>query len=598
MAMTHRTAEFVDFMGQDREAKAIAELWTRWNDARQKDMELKRETRNYVFATDTRSTSGQKLPWRNSTTIPKLCQLRDSFHANYMARLFPNDDWLSFEADEQTAAVQQKRKALEAYIGTKLKDMDFRTTMSKLVYDFIDYGNAFAGVEWRLDKVEDEEDGTDTISYVGPHVYRISPEDIVFDITADAFEHTPVVIRSIKSMGDFEKDILTNPFLQYDPEAVNKLREQRRQVKGRCANDKAFKRWQGLSIDGFGSIDDYYNSGYIEILEFTGDWYDAETGELHTNVLITVADRTTVLRSIKNPVWGGRKLITHVGWRLRPDNLLAMGPLDNLVGIQYRIDHLENLRADAADMALLPVIKRKGWVEDFEWEPLANINVGDDGDVAVVNAGNIDLVTADNMIERYMALMEKLAGHPSEAMGFRTPGEKTAYEVQRLENSSDRVFNDKIGYFEQVFVEKNVNLVAIMARQYFSGTEKVKIVDSTYGAELFVTVTKQDLLSKGKFRAMGARHFAENAILLQNMNNFANSALAQDEGIALHISGKKKAFLVEKWLGMGRFNLVEEFSGLQEKQELQAMLAQQQQPQDQEEMNGQPGPSAGGGLPL
>jgi hypothetical protein len=27
-----------------------------------------------------------------------------------------------------------------------------------------------------------------------------------------------------------------------------------------------------------------------------------------------------------------------------------MGPLDNLVGLQYRIDHLENAKADALDL--------------------------------------------------------------------------------------------------------------------------------------------------------------------------------------------------------------------------------------------------------
>lgn len=574
MAQTHRTAEFKTWLGQEKEAAAIAELWTRWNDARMADMELKKETRNYVFATSTKTTSNNKLPWRNSTTIPKLCQIRDNLHANYMARLFPNDDWLSWEADAPEAATVEKQRAMEAYTATKLRDMDFRNIVSKLVYDYIDYGNAFAGVEWVLERIEEEQDGTDTIAYVGPSVYRISPEDIVFDITASSFEKSPVITRSIKSMGDFEKDILTNPLLQYDPAAVAKLREQRKSIKGRCVSDKAFSRWEGLNIDGFGSVSDYYNSGTIELLEFEGDWYDDETGELHQNVLITIADRSIVLRNLKNPVWGGRKLKCHVGWRLRPDNLFAMGPLDNLVGIQYRIDHLENLKADAADMTLFPVIKRKGWVEDFEWGPGTNINVGDDGDVAVVNAGNVDLVTADNMIGQYMALMEEMAGAPREAMGFRTPGEKTMYEVQRMENAANRIFDDKIGYFEQLFVEKLVNLVALLSRQYFAGQQQVASLDPTYGAVEFLTITKEDLLSRGKFRAVGARHFQENSVLLQNMNNFANSGLGQDQSLRMHISNKKMAHLIENWLGMRRFSLVQEYAGLAEQAEAQQMMQQ------------------------
>lgn len=50
--------------------------------------------------------------------------------------------------------------------------------------------------------------------------------------------------------------------------------------------------------------------------------------------------------------WLGKTSIVHAGWRYRPDNLWAMGPLDNIVGMQYRIDHLENLKADAMDLAV------------------------------------------------------------------------------------------------------------------------------------------------------------------------------------------------------------------------------------------------------
>lgn len=572
MAVTHRTAEFKKWLGQEREAEAVAELWQRWSDAQREDMNLKREARNYVFATSTRTTSNSQLPWRNSTTVPKLCQIRDNLHANYMAALFPNEDWLEWEADSKDAATTAKRRALEAYTHAKLRDMDFRTVVSRLVYDYIDYGNAFAGVEWRLDRVT-ESDGTDTVAYAGPSVYRISPEDIVFDITAASFEQSPVIVRSIKSMGDFEKDMRSNPLLKYDPAQVGKLRENRKNVKGKIAGDKGFARWKGLQIDGFGTIEQYFNSGFIEILEFEGDWYDAETGTLYENQLITVADRSIVLRNIPNPVWGGRKAKCHVGWRLRPDNLLAMGPLDNLIGIQYRIDHLENLKADAADMTLFPIYKVKGWVDDFEWGPGVRVDVGDDGDISPVTSP-VDLVTADNMIAAYMALMEEMAGAPREAAGFRTPGEKTAYEVQRLENAAGRIFQDKIGYFEQTFIERLVNLCTIHAREYMAGPVEVRTTDNAYGAVEFVSVTKDDLLSRGKFRAMGARHFAEKATLLQNLNNFANSALGQDPGVRVHISNKNLAHLVEDMLGMRRFSLVSEYVGVAEALELQQMQQQ------------------------
>ena len=51
--------------------------------------------RNFLFATDTSKTSVGGLPWKNSTTLPKLTQIRDNLHANYMSAVFPNDNWLN-----------------------------------------------------------------------------------------------------------------------------------------------------------------------------------------------------------------------------------------------------------------------------------------------------------------------------------------------------------------------------------------------------------------------------------------------------------------------------------------------------------------------
>lgn len=590
MAMKGRVAEFTSFLGQEREAKAIAELWQRWKDAREPDMRQKRELRNYLFATSTETTTNSSLPWRNKTTLPKLCQLRDNLHANYMARLFPNGDWLTFEAHDEDAASMDKRNAMEAYITTKLDDMGFETIMSQLVLDFIDYGNAFASVEWVREAIEEDSDGTATQVYIGPKVFRISPEDIVFDVTASSFEGSPVITRSIMSMGDFEKSLRNNPGLQYDEEAVAKLRETRKQMAGRIAGDKAFARWKGLQIDGFGTLEDYFTSGFLEVLEFEGDWYDSDTGELHENVLITVVDRCHVLRRIKNPSWGGRKMKVHVGWRLRPDNLVAMGPLDNLVGMQYRIDHLENLKADALDMTLFPMLKVKGWVEDFEIGPGEKVNVGDEGDVSSVYIPN-DVLSADNEIGFYMEMMEQMAGAPRDAMGFRTPGEKTKYEVQRLENAANRVFDSKVVFFEKNFVERVINLCLIQARQNFTGQEaNIRAIDQSYGAQQFITIQKSDLMSRGMFKAIGARHHAEYGNFIQNLSTFMNSSLGQDAGFRAHMSNKAMVRAMEQWMGFRRFKLFGEFKGLQEQVEAQ-QVAQSLAPQPP------PGGPEGGGVP-
>ena len=92
--MSKKVLEFGAAFHQDGEAKYIANTWFNFNSQRFSKIADWKELRNYIFATDTRTTSNQTLPWKNSTTLPKLCQIRDNLHSNYISALFPNDDWL------------------------------------------------------------------------------------------------------------------------------------------------------------------------------------------------------------------------------------------------------------------------------------------------------------------------------------------------------------------------------------------------------------------------------------------------------------------------------------------------------------------------
>lgn len=87
--MSGRTIEINNILDRDQLAEDISIKYQSWNDRRRPWLEEKKELRNYIFATDTRKTSNNKLPWKNSTTTPKICQIRDNLHANYRADSVP-----------------------------------------------------------------------------------------------------------------------------------------------------------------------------------------------------------------------------------------------------------------------------------------------------------------------------------------------------------------------------------------------------------------------------------------------------------------------------------------------------------------------------
>ena len=139
-----RPAELGSLISGNDTGRKVANLWDRLNVQRQGIRNEWKEQRNFVFATDTSKTSQSDNGWKNSTTIPKLTQIRDNLHSNYMSALFPNDDWLRWEAYNSDASIKDKANAIEAYMANKTRVGGFRKICSQLLYDYIDYGNAFA----------------------------------------------------------------------------------------------------------------------------------------------------------------------------------------------------------------------------------------------------------------------------------------------------------------------------------------------------------------------------------------------------------------------------------------------------------------------
>ena len=553
MAVLDEKVQEIHNLTQPEElAAAICDLWTTWKTDRSTWETEKAELRNYLFATDTTKTSNSHLPWKNSTTMPKLAQIRDNLHANYMQALFPHEDWFTWQPANKDEADKQKSQKIVAYMKDKLNRSNFRDQVARLLYDYIDYGNAFAEAGYVSKK---HDSGTDVVSvYHGPVIYRLSPMDIMFNITATSFHDSPKITRSIVSMGSLKKAAESNPAFAWVNEGLAQAEMLRAEIREYPATD--VHKHSGITIDGFGDVNTYFTSGVVELLEFEGDIYDPITGTMLYGHKVIVMDRKIVVHKEPYQSWLGRSSKEHVGWRLRPDNLMAMGPLDNLVGMQYRIDHLENLKADVFDQIAHPVVVKKGYVEDFEFGPGAEVSVGEDSDISFLRPDPTAL-NADFQIQNLMNAMEEMAGAPKQAMGIRTPGEKTAFEVSALENAASRIFQNKITWFEQNMLEPLLNQMLEQARRNLDVAEQIPIINEEFGVVEFKQIQKSDIASKGKLVPRGARHYARKNQLAQNLMGLGNSAIYQDPAVQVHISGIGLAKAVEELLDIERFNLVQ-----------------------------------------
>lgn len=567
--MTSKVQYVEDLLNMDRLACKITDMWLTNDNARVQWKLDKEEVRRYVFATDTTTTTNSQNPWRNKTTLPKLCQIRDNLYSNYVATMFPQRKWLIWEANEKDSNSARKRDAIVNYMSWVIEQPSFKHELDKIILDYIDFGNCFSTVEWRDDRVQ-QPDGSVKFGYIGPTIKRINPMDIVMNPTCDNFQQSPKIVRSLISKGELKK-LLNSMTTDENAQEYQELWDYLKNIRAQAfqhtgdwvANDRMFM------VDGFSSFRHYLTSDTVEVLTFYGDMYDDENDIFLENHVIMVVDRHKVIGKKPNPSYFGTPPIFHCAWRKRQDNLWGMGPLDNLVGMQYRLDHIENMRADVVDLSTYPVQVVTGYVEDYVWQPGEKIYASEEGKVDLLQP-QVQVVNANFDLQRYEYTMEMMAGAPKEAMGFRTPGEKTKYEVQSLENAASRVFQNKIRQFEEQVVEPLLNAMLELARRNLNSATVIKVFNDELKIADFKQITVEDITGVGRIRPIAARHFAEQANLIQNLTSLSQSNLFPI--VQPHISGVQFSKMIEDIFDLGQYEVILPYIALAEQAEAQKMV--------------------------
>lgn len=528
------TADFDNVLNDtDSLAGEIMDLHYRWKSARTLAESRWAEATQYVFATSVKETTNVQNDWSNSTHRPKLYSIYNNLLVNTDFSLFPKNDWLEFISYDQQEDSKAKREAALAYLRTKHRLSGFRKVIRQLISDWLMYGNCFAGVEYVSEYTEDPVTGEKVPSYVGPRPYRISPYDIVFNPTAVSFKESPKIVKIYKSLGEIEQEIETGNS-NFDPETLRKMKSDRYNVNQQIELDSSKQR--SFQTQGIGDIQEYYNSGHVLIHEFYGDIYDKLTGTYLKNRVITIVDGRYVIRNEPLNTYSGKPNIFHCVWKDTPDSLWGYGPLNNLVGMQYRINHLENAKADAFDQMLEPDMVFQGDPEIKRVGAAVHYFVSEQGNVTSL-APDTTILNADFQIQSLEDAMELYAGAPREAVGIRTPGEKTAFEVDRLMSAANRVFEYQTNIFSD-FLEELINGELEESKKNLVGSDIVSILNKEWGIEQFVKITREDLLSNGKVVPVGARDSARKARLAQQLQQFYQTGMTDPE-VQQHFPAKK-----------------------------------------------------------
>jgi hypothetical protein len=579
-----------DFTNPPSIVKNIDEFWRQYNDGRTTQLSSWDEVRRYVYATDTRFTTASRSPWKNKTTRNKLSRIRDTLVTEYVRNLLPNEDffrWMQYEQSSKKIDQDMKLR-LEEYTKAKLRSqyVKWREFVVDLLNEWVLYGNVFSSLDY-IKRYRWTVDGGQELVFQGARPFRISPTQAVFNANAQTLEDTAVAWREVIPRSEFFKN--RQPY--YNEEIMVKLVEMD-QMGTNDLQDWIKKNHQ--SQDGVSWLDNF-NKGQIELIHYHGDVYDQQSGQYLFNQEIVIADRLFLVYAKPNTANSGVKRVFYAGWRPRPDNLWHQGPLENVVGLQYRIDHVENLKSDAVDLMSMPVIlvKGAGSSERFIWRPGEQWDVPENGDVKILYP-DPKILDWNNEILTYERAMEELAGVPRETAGFRTPGEKTAFEVDQLLSNADGLFEEKLMAFESQILEPMLNSFLEMNLGNLSPDELRDIFPENLLAASEENVEfLQTLLAEGRLYVIGSKHYKMRQRKVQEIMALTQIALGEGSPMAVHMSAFAVLKALETEVGIEDLGIVGFGRGLEEQaslslkqQEVDAKMQQIQQAQGNQQNAG------------
>ena len=535
----------------DSLAENISNKWLVWQTARAPWEERYRKVLQYLYSTTTDTIYGQASnPWCSNVHIPKLTQLRDVLITYELESLFSLSDYFTFEGFTQDSNTLLNRNIIKNLLKNMLDEGGFKETIEKLVCDYIDAGNCFVTPVWESQEVEDST-GFKSIFWEGVKAVRINPLDITFDPTACDFKDSPKIIRTVMSLGELAVQAEKDPIMKKGFDKAMKIRQD---IMTAMTNGDTIKGDE-ITIAGFGNWSAYVSSDVVELLTFYGTVYDVVKKELHKNKKIVIMDRRVLLTEEDMDDLNGYNFIFKGGYRDRKDILWAMSPLENLLGMQARIDFLENKRSDCYDATVNPVKLIKGNVDmPDSLGPGDEIRTDIDCDVRYL-APDTSILTADTLMDRYEIKMEEFVGSPKEVLGFRTPGEKTMYEVEQLMTAATRLFQRQIRKFEREVLEPIINCMLQMYLKKKAGQKiTLKFWDAAAEVYSFKEINVDDIQALGRIVVFGTEVAQDKAKVAQALQALGNNPLFLDEVVRNNFSPQELGKVFSYVTGLDRFN--------------------------------------------
>jgi hypothetical protein len=312
----------------------------------------------------------------------------------------------------------------------------------------------------------------------GPTVEHIPLDDFMFDFYGYRINGKNgcewVAHRKIVTMTELLKN------KNYDLSSIQSL-------KNSSSNGKPNLDDSAQNITEINKPKDKHKDAY-ELIEY---WQDDR--------VITILNRSIVIRDESNPFWDGYKPFISVVDRPIPHTLLGMGEVEFMIGLQNLLNDMICQSFDIQKIALnkLVFIESGSGLNksNFISQPFGIHTVNDLQKIKVVELPGVDPETT-SLIEMLKVFMENISGVSDYSKGTNsTDMNDTAAGIKLIQDAANFVFKMKIKIANKMFLEDLGNFIVSRNQQFLNRSQTVLV--NTAEGEQYKEISNKDI--RGNF---------------------------------------------------------------------------------------------------
>lgn len=483
--------------------------------------------------------------WRHKLSGGKCYESVETIVGYLMAATFPNRDWFTaepttYKASEDHISELKIARLIKRHVASKMDESGFKSAWNVFIRQMVVTGTSVIALPWRTTSTKKPQRKPTELQGDIDTTYEVVMEDVVeydapsievldvFDCYIDPHGHDPNKGNFIRKLRKTKGEVINMiKSGEYDCDAIDVINYSSEGYDTSTSRRDMLTMFEGLQVRS------WHPTELVELVEYWGDIYDAETGELAENMVVTLLG-DKLLSYEPSPFWCGKPFIIGT-YSLTGHSPYGFGGVQPTLGLLHQLDTITNQRLDNLELAVnsMWTLRSDGVLQPDEvyTEPGRVFLVADHDDLRPLQPPAQTWTVTYQEAGLLEQSIDKTFGTGNYiSSNQQRSGERvTATEVAAVRDAGGNRLSIVHKHIEETALIPMLSKLFTMVQQYTVEDVVVRVASDEPDAFEYWALSPEDFNTPLKLRPVGSDNVIERKQYIQERLEFVNSVAAIPE---------------------------------------------------------------------